>query len=224
MKKRALIITDSLGLPRLKPSPVLGHEVWVNILVKELNDKYDFYLATIAGLHTGMIVNNLENQMGAFSPDIIVMQVGIVDCAPRALKENERKIIERLPPTCKSIILGFIRKHYSRIVNFRNTTYITSNDFEQNIKTLKKYYSDSQFLIIPIAPANSEYQKKNPLINGSILIYNGILEKQFGDSFLKNTYCDCNIEKVYLEDNYHLSIYGNMYLASKMLEAFSQRV
>lgn len=216
--KKVLFIGDSLCLPRKLPSLVMDEEVWVNIVTKELKYNFDFFHLLHPGLHTSMIRENLNNQLGAYSPDVIILQVGVVDCAPRSLKEYERKVISRLPNKLKHIILYFVKKYYSNIINIRNITYVCKKDFKSNLLALREYYNKAIFIIVPISPANKKYILKNPKIENNIKIYNQIIEAIFKGQFLGDMYAAHNIDDIYLEDNHHLNHLGNSIIANAVIK------
>lgn len=214
--KKVLFITDSLGLPRLNPEPVYDEQSWPNIVASELEGNYRFYFYTVAGLHTAMLRQALAFQVGAFKPDIIVLQVGIVDCSPRALKENERKVLQRLPGTIANVIHKYIKKNYSSIVKARNITYVDLDSFLNNLQAINEYFKGVKFIVIPIAPSNSKYEHKNPLIREYIANYNAVLKDVFNDGFVEQLWQDKDTEKLFLSDNHHLSVYGNSVVAKQL--------
>ena len=89
-KIKILVFSDSLGLPRNTPQAVNWEETWVQLLSKIYCVEY----CAIGGAK----VSDLSRQISyykIFNPDIVIVQSGIVDCAPRALTEFEKQIIER---------------------------------------------------------------------------------------------------------------------------------
>ena len=88
--------------------------------------------------------------------DYLILQVGIVDYAPRYLTENESKILRNLP---------FSNKIYSVIKKFRhlflkrNISYVSKENYYSNIKTIITLINPNmRTIIIPIAPATDEYE------------------------------------------------------------------
>lgn len=210
--KKILIITDSLGVPRLKPEAVLDDQVWTYRLFNDLKYKYSFYLYTVPGLHTNMLVSSLNNQLGAYQPDIVILQIGIVDCAPRALREIERKIIARFPNIIQRLIVEFVQNNYARLVVHRNITYVSLNQFSENLLKLREAFFSTQFIVVPIAPSNLAYEKKNPKIKSSILRYNQALSTVFKDSLMYDIFPKECLDDIFLSDNHHLNCKGHDYI------------
>ncbi len=219
---KVLFITDSLGLPRMMPSKVKGEEVWNSILESELHslkpNNFKFFKYLKAGLTTSEIKKELETgQILAYEPDVVLLQIGIVDCYPRALKQYELLVISKIPIINK-IFRYLIKRFYSKIIKFRNISYVSQTEFKKNLIFIKEKYKDVKILAIPIGPANINFCKKNPLIEKNINIYNSILEEIFGKQYIKNSYHNVDVEKLFLSDNHHLSLYGNQILAANLLK------
>ena len=76
--KKLLLITDSLGLPRLFPEKTEYEDTYPNLLKK--------HFIIMQYSKGGGTIIELYEQTGyfkAFEPDVIILQSGIVDCAPR---------------------------------------------------------------------------------------------------------------------------------------------
>ena len=90
--KKVLVIGDSLSLPR-PDGKVKVHETWLSKLMSQMQ-KHNFHQACRRGMHSK---DALETYVkGSFlksSFDYLILQVGIVDCAPRYLTENELSLI-----------------------------------------------------------------------------------------------------------------------------------
>ncbi|MGH7438093.1 MAG: hypothetical protein ACRENE_20615 [Polyangiaceae bacterium] len=208
-RKRLLFVTDSLGLPRVTPTRVEGEFVWVNHVAREMEDACRCFFYTVGGLHTNRLVESLATICEAFEPEILVLQVGIVDCAAKALSENERKIVARLPAIVQRPIHRFIRDNYARIVRFRDITYVPKNVFRANLLRLKDTFSSCAFVVVPIGAPNRAYSRKNPLIARNIAGYNAELAEVFGEAFLSETFTGEDLETLYIEDHHHLSKAGH---------------
>jgi len=118
-------------------------------------------------------------------PDIVVLQLGVVDCAPRLFNINsfERKLINRFP-------LKLFRDHYIRMVKkmrMRKPEHaiIKPDQFKNN---LVDYFNRCQklklrkLIVIGIPIPDQRMLDKNPLIIDAIVIYNNIyrqLEKRY---------------------------------------------
>ena len=86
-KKRVLVISDSLGLPRENPDGIIYYENSWPYLLKE---KFDVIHLGIGGAS----IDQLVSQAGYYrfaNPDFVILQSGIVDCAPRTMTKKEKE-------------------------------------------------------------------------------------------------------------------------------------
>ena len=213
MRKQLLFVTDSLGLPRFLPERVAGHQVWVNLVARSFEGQVDPYFYTVAGLHTSDLVSSLDVQLGGFDADIVVLQVGIVDCAPKALGENERKAVLRLPDPLRRMIHGFLRRNYARVVQWRDLTYVPETRFKENLVRFRAHFKGCRFVVVPIAPADQGYRKKNPLIDRNIRNYNRLIESVFPEAFAREAFEGADPDSLFASDHHHLSIPGHAAVA-----------
>ena len=188
--------------------------MWVNQVARSLEGLVDPYFYTVAGLHSKDLVFSLGVQLGGFDADIVVVQLGIVDCAPKALRENERKLVLRLPGPLRRLIHGFLRRNYARIVQWRDLTYVSEGRFTENLESFRNHFKGCRFVVVPIAPPNRGYQLKNPLIERNINNYNRVLERVFPEEFAGEAFAGADPNVLFVSDHHHLSIQGHAAVAS----------
>ena len=122
LTKKLIAVGDSLALP--------GHlnnyeDTWFYRLKKDLKD-YDCIPIFRRGITSEILVSEggggVDNlPMGAdclefYKPDIVILQLGIVDCAPRLFKRDgiENKIINRIPYKLKDRYIKIVKKLRTR--------------------------------------------------------------------------------------------------------------
>lgn len=201
-KKKVLIITDSLGLPRSEPERVEDNEVWPHMLANSLD--HEVYIFSRGGLSSADIIQELSRNLGSYTPDILILQCGIVDCAPRALTRKELKIVSVLPILGK-LINRLIKKYRRVIVTSRKISYTNKNDFGLNIEIIKEAFKNSEIYFVSILPAMNEYEDRNPGIIENIISYNKILENK-GDVIFP--YNDLDLSIITMSDFHHLNSNG----------------
>jgi acyl-CoA thioesterase I len=118
MNNKILCIGDSLALP--------GHlnlyeDTWYYKLKKRF-PTYDFISYFKRQLTTDALVTLGGGEKGvdkwpkgadcleAYMPAIVILQLGIVDCAPRLLHKNERHLVSRLPALLSNFYLRVLKK------------------------------------------------------------------------------------------------------------------
>lgn len=116
-KKKVLCIGDSLALP--------GHlnkyeDTWFYNLKQNFPD-YDFISFFKRQLTTDVLVKMGGGKEGVdkmpngadclefYKPDIVVLQLGIVDCAPRLLNKYDKVIIRLLPEGLTKFYIKLIK-------------------------------------------------------------------------------------------------------------------
>ncbi|MEZ8943710.1 hypothetical protein AB6E30_06610 [Vibrio sp. 10N.247.311.12] len=214
--KNILLLTDSLGYPRMSVGSPSASNVWTYRLARKLKGKYNFFFDIKTGRTTSEIVDNLLPHFAAYQAEVIIIQVGIVDCYPRALSKIELQVISRIP-ILNSFFKMLIKKYYKEIINLRKINYVDEGTFENNIRDIKSFFCNSQVIFLPIAPPNKKYCNINPLVELNISKYNSILSKVVGEQCDVSFFDDLDAEKAYVSDNHHFSDYGHAYTYKKLL-------
>ena len=115
--------------------------------------------------------------MEFYKPDIIIIQLGIVDCSPRyiSIYSFSYKILTKLPYFLQKMFYHFKKKFFKRS---SKNAYVSPNNFRNNydnfINRAKKM--NSKVIITEITPVSKQFQKKSPEINTSIKTYNNIIK------------------------------------------------
>ena len=195
---KILILTDSLGLPGDRESYAMSYE---ETYVSMLKNKYPF----IDFIHYGQGGANIKTIQRASvyykssEPFLAIVQCGIVDCAPRALKPIEKSIINRLP--FNKFLINQIKKNSVTLRKYRNINITSLDTYKKNVDILENTFKD--LLWIQIIRAPDFYEKKVPNINKNIEMYNKVLKERksidtskYDDSFL-------------ISDGHHLSPKGH---------------
>lgn len=219
-----LFLTDSLGYPRVEPEETSAKDIWTyNIRDRyksSLRNDVSFFFDMKAGRDTSTLLFDVDQHVISYLPDIIVLQVGIVDCYPRSLTKTEQQILTRIP-IIRKVTKFLVKKYYTSIIKFRNIAYVDHSDFQDNLVILKSKFPLVNWVVLPIAPPTSRYQEKNPLVRDRIEMYNSSLERIFGSSFLHGLYKDSDVERLFLADHHHLSRYGHELVSAYVFDTLS---
>ena len=199
---------------------------WTYLLASELSNirpsEFIFYYHCLHGLTTDSVVEHMQGVLGAYSPDMVVMQVGIVDCYPRAVTKKEAAIASRIPLLGK-LTHRLVRKYYRELIMARNISYVDIKSFEKNNRAIFDFYEGVEMIVIPIAPPNDRFSEKNPAVRSQVIKYNDILQKIYGERFLDSAFSYANLEEIFLSDNYHLSERGNRLLVDCLIKKCKSR-
>lgn len=203
---KLLLITDSLGLPRNTPELVKYNETWCGILSNE----FDIHQCSIGGGTISKLLSQLE-YLKMYEPDRIIIQSGIVDCAPRALSEVENYLLNKYKLTSKLLRWGSGR--LIPLLRKRGKTYTSIDKFQRAVKRFKSEFGEKLYWI-GIVPPSKDYEKKIPGISKNILAYNQLLKKELGHNLIDITRLksDC-----IMPDFIHLNTRGNRCLAEQII-------
>lgn len=220
--KNILIVGDSLGLPREHMS---YENTWPFLLSSKLTN-YHFIFRLQRALTTKIINSGLsEDWLEFYSPKSIILQVGIVDCSPRYIKNGglTMKILAVLPPFLKAIFWKIIKQFTNRKSKYAD---VSIKDFQTNIV---KYINRCENLgverifIIKIARSGSKMIKQNPKIIKQIDLYNGVFDRVANGK--NNCTLISTLEKAndnyFLEDGYHLNEYGNKQVFEEIVKYYN---
>ena len=207
--KKILILTDSLAFPRSDPEHLPYEGTYVSLL-KESYPHIDF----IHYGHGGSTIVNLFEYSKYFhdtiDPDLVFIQCGIVDCAPRALPFTEQQIIKRLPIINKFLVY-LVKRFSNKLRSVRKISYTSKDIFEDYIDIFERTFKNVVW--IDIMPPPDDYQKQIPNILTSVNDFNSVFHTRahIATSDFK--------ESDIMTDGHHLSLSGHKKLALLMVES-----
>lgn len=218
INKKILFLGDSLGLPR-HDQTVIDTQTWGYLTQKKFkHSDIDFFYQFNGGASSKTLLSMRRGgYVGGYHPDIVILQVGIVDCASRVLGEKVVKFISSIP-IVSTMIRRFINKYHKQLLTLRDKTYVTKKEFKKYLAAIKDEFGSAYFIVVPIAPPTKEYLKLMPRIERNVREYNEILQSIFSDSFLKNAYNDFSAEELMTSDHHHLSIKGHQVLSQAVIK------
>jgi lysophospholipase L1-like esterase len=231
--KTITIVSDSLGLPRTNEeglSEISIYKTYHYLLQQKLFDRYyvNFrgdrgmttrFLANPAFLNDHVILNN--------SPHVII-QLGIVDCAPRIITLNQKRIIRLLEKYNIKIInwltrsyIQFKSSHRKIFTHYFPKVYVEENKFKKNLTSGTKRLLESgvkKIIFINIADTCEENKKRSFGFQRNISNYNKILgsivKRYDKNATLINLFeLTSKDNSLMLRDGIHLSQKGNKIIA-----------
>jgi len=204
-KELALFITDSIGLPRSRGKDKVSlDETYIHLTKAKRPDLEIIHIGVPAGTITEL--HRVAEYYQSSAPKYVVLQVGIVDCAPRALGIFEFEIIKRFH-------VYRVIKPFARLLRkYRYICYTKPAKFEETLIQLKGLFEESIFIASGILPSCREYEQAVPSVTSRIEEFNSIIQRHtvFIDnrSFPRDGIAD---------DFHHLNVHGNQLLADKIL-------
>ena len=113
-------------------------------------------------------------------PEVVVVHVGIVDCAPRVFLRRERQFVENLRPTfLREAILSNVHKHRRAIVNMRKKVYVPADRFNALVGQVMAKAKESKLrslVMVNIITPPAEMDERSPGFIRNVGVYNEILK------------------------------------------------
>ena len=153
--------------------------------------------------------------------DIVIYQLGIVDCAPRALRRHELLVCKA--PGISRIVRPMIQRNYAALTRRRKIAYTSKEKYTSNLTALHEAFPESQKFLVPILPACRGYEIKSPLIAERIRVYNEIGVRVFSDDIIDLVCPPEDLNGLFLQDHHHLSETGAEFLAASVATFLTTR-
>ena len=208
-----VIVTDSLGIPREQPKRMGPKIVWP-FRIKNVS-----YIHTRTGYTIIDVVRDMDLHIKACEPDLIVLQVGIVDCAPRVLSRTEARLIRTIPGL-EAIVGWLIKKYRKQLLRLRKIQYVPITVFIEGLKRLKEKNPGVPIIAVSILPACAAYESLVPGISNEIKKYNSALAENL---CYIDPYEGFAPEKLCVDDYHHLNEKGHDLVVKAVNEAVIQR-
>lgn len=207
------IFSDSLALPREVPQKVYYEETYpAKLAANHVVAQYSKGGGTIKDLYEQTFYYKM------FCPDVVILQSGIVDCAPRPFTQFEEHFftLNFFTKGCKAILKRLTK---SWLRSLRKVAWTPPKKFRLYCEQFKKAYPNIPILAIGILPPRPEYEKLAKGMSKRILEYNKILLDVFGENFIDMS--DMPDEGI-MSDHHHMTVIGHQFVYDKIVERISK--
>lgn len=220
---RIVAIADSLSMPRPPKHGSPGtrwEETWPKVLERLLREIHPSSEVINAGKRS-RTAEDLEARelVGFIEPDIIILQIGIVDCAPRVFSRRQRQIVSLAPERLRNFIIRQRSANRFRLTarNPLQKVYTKPAAFERALRTFRDYVEKRsptpRVLVLPVLVDERLAKKSSGYLTNASL-YNGILARVWGDAFIPPAeFSRMHTDDFFLEDGQHLTPSGNRRIA-----------
>lgn len=182
--KRIVIIGDSLSMPR----PDEGVEYRDTYPYKLLEKGYETICRSRRANDTKIQSQeqNILDDIIFLNPRILIIHLGIVDCAPRLFTRTESRIISLFPKNIKNLIIDFFSNRRMFFTKLRNISYVDSKSYIFNIEQIINRVNENvhKIIIIKINKTNDINNLKSFNFDKKIEEYNILLDSLYNK--LKN--------------------------------------
>lgn len=222
----ALIIGDSVAMPRKFEKDTINLvETWPYRLAISTPEIY--WISNCSGSRSiGDVPDILERTAYYYRPSFIILNVGIVDCAYRALSKYELKAMKLFPYAISSRIRRLIRKNHYFLTKTRRMFYTRPMKFEKILKECIKFCGmiNSTLIYIPILTPGERMVKQSYNIIENVKLFNKIVSdnlpgRQIVDIEINENNVDEFVKK---EDGHHLNSRGHRLYTERLTQFLEQ--
>ena len=207
--KRIVLFTDSLAMPREEPEVTFFEDTYPYHLRKD----FEVFQFSKGG---GIMCEFVEQTFyyNQYKPDIIILQLGIVDCGPRAFSKLEEAIFQ------SNKVFRLVRRFLSKaglskkIRNIRKVSWTSTKNYRQGCEFFISKFPNSAVYALSIVPSSNEYEKQVPGISKKIEEYNSILREVFKQNFIDIS--NIPAEGI-MSDHHHLTKLGHQFVYNTIL-------
>lgn len=222
---RIIIVTDSLGMPR-KNVPV--ECTWVSLFIQKYSAQHEIFTFLARGATTDSVLTMNNDLFYLYRPDLIIVQVGIVDCVRRALPLWFLRIISRIP-LFSTLANKIARKFHYELTKIHQSSYVNLIKFKANMIQMVKECGERSihFVLIRIADPGEFLEQKIFDVQKDIRQYNEVLQfvvNQFGGCYIDPYYNHFASDYILPEDGHHLNILGQKLVFESVSQIIESKI
>ena len=181
---KIVVMADSLAMAREGETNVKYETTYPYLLDQSLRRRLRFEAPMV--IERGMRRRTIEYVLDEWyelvdlrKTDVVVVHVGIVDCAPRVFLRRERQFVENLRPGfLRRSILDYVHRHRRAVVNMRKKVYVPPERFNALVGQVMAKAKASELrslVIVNIITPPAEMDERSPGFIRNVGIYNEIL-------------------------------------------------
>jgi len=230
---RIFLIGDSLAVPRSDPSGDIRYRNCYPFLIQQYleNQLQSVHVPVIYDRSQSCctlpdVVFSWNEEISLQEPDILIIQVGVVDCAPRVFTPYQRKVVANLRPRImRESVLSLVRKYRKHLVRLRgNLTYTSYEQFRQAAIGLSSEADRVGLLgcyFVNIITPSLEMERRSPGFCSNVAKYNEVLEEVADGKIVQIVDMDGIVqrmghERLLLSDGIHINKEGHRILAGEI--------
>lgn len=173
-----VLVGDSLIMPRPEEN-ISAEETYGYMASQELRDHQ---VITIAKYSNDTAIQSQIKNLEAIkraSPDVVVIQLGIVDCAPRIFSKREKTLISTLPHSFRDWLIGVLSRKRRGLTTWFPKVYVKRKDFKKNMEVILDFVEKCGAVpvLIIIAKTSEENNARSYNFLKNIREYNAVLRE-----------------------------------------------
>lgn len=230
--KKILIAGDSLGMVR-PDEGIFVEDIYPYLLQKTLINDYFVINASQRANNSSRIISEdyAYEHIDAIKPDVVILQIGIVDCTPRLFTEIQKKIMAGIAqfPWLKPVISRYIKRKSLRrydLTKKRKIVHVPLDKFEINLinffEKIKSVSPNATFIVINILNPGHVMTSRNFGLVENVMDYNqkltGIATNYSSKIIDLFNFTKLSPEVV-LTDGHHIGKRAHQFIAQEALKA-----
>jgi acyl-CoA thioesterase I len=180
---KIVILADSLVMPRYKEIP---YDVTYGYLLDHALKKIYRENAPMVmeyGMRARTILDVARDWFELVtlkSPEIVILHIGIADCAPRLLLQKQHEFVDRIrPKKLRAKILDFLSENRRRLITlFPNRVYVPFAIFKEQVNkiiNLAEANGVKRLIVVNILKPTDELEFRSPGFKKNVDLYNSFL-------------------------------------------------
>jgi lysophospholipase L1-like esterase len=231
-----VVYGDSLGLPR-NALEVRREDTYAELVAARLCEgrrEATLYNRSLGGVPIGRMLEHFTADVWYFGPlkqATCIIQLGIVDCAPRPVTSRDKARIDRLPAVVRQPVIATIRRWRPTLIEHGLFTRETSEeDFRAKLAQFVRLAADNfgGVVVVNICPNHPDIEARSPKMPDSIAAYNRIIADVVADAAtptvrLADVFAAISAEgidgRVNPADGHHINVAGHQTYAAVIEQA-----
>lgn len=200
MKKRIIVITDSVGLPR--PSINLPYDkTYVGLMEKTL-DNVNLWTFSYGGRTVTEFLVYVKEVLELLKDkeffDYAVVAIGLVDCSVRLLPRPLRSCVNDFPKWLKKPVINALQAVKPRFVKALTTQYTPRSRFSFEFNALIEMLSTvcRNILVVPVINVPPAFLERSPRTDKQIKLYNSEIKSVVNKYYSCCTYIDLDTDLI----------------------------
>ncbi len=238
---RVVTFADSLAMPRFTPPDIIH---WEETWPRQLSDALHRAQCPTEVINCGgrartidsLVSNDFHEHIELKEPDVVIIQIGVVDCAPRIFTRLERRIISRprFPRFLRKRLVARRSARRAEIIG-RDPLAKVYTSPERFAKYLKQFEErrlqverPPAMVVLPIVGNPDVMDSKSPGYSDNVARYNELLSTYCRDSGARWITPEQLLQQydnaeMFCSDGYHLSVVGNRRCAALLAEVIQAK-
>jgi lysophospholipase L1-like esterase len=231
-KHRIVVIQDSMGMTRPAEGDqprVTYEETWAKRFEHRVCQSFDAEVITYGQREktSRALASDVDQYVALNQPDIVVLQVGLVDAVPRIISWRERQVLRLVPKGTREKFVDLRKdQRQARMMdgNPLAKVYVPPDSFRRNLQNFldesNRQNGQCKYIMIPIIANTEKMEKKSPGYTQNLALYNQIVRDVFGGDVVDVPRLP---ESAYRPDGYHFNSEANGIVAKAVYDALTSR-